>query len=317
MIANIAREAYLKRMSYLRTDAPAPSTDTYCLRCVTVNTHRGQGPKLPYLLNNASAEEAERIELMHETRAYAYFIADWLNRRRHEFDVIALQEVFLGVLGIGDKILGKYRQRDHYRIISGYSSFVEHGVGFAGFRYQNLLLSQLPKLSDSAFNRLLPGKMAFLASSGFTLAPFLLHDRIVWIGNTHLHAYNPKSRMKQAAQIAGVIESLGDTPILFLGDLNTVPPGCRDSDFPAGERDVNSYRGDRSLDILSDAGLQIVHHRDSKEFHTYPTGAANRTLDYIMFTRHWRVNNYRVLTDMKFSDHYPVYAELELEQKYQ
>ena len=42
------------------------------LRCVTINTHRGQGPKLPYLLSQVSLEEGERIELLHATKAYTY-----------------------------------------------------------------------------------------------------------------------------------------------------------------------------------------------------------------------------------------------------
>ena len=99
------------------------------LSCATINTHRGQGPKLPYLLSKASAEEAERIELLNETRAYTYYIAEWLNRNRTRFDLVALQEVFDGVLGFGDRILGKYRQRDHYRVIGGSGRSFRTGSG--------------------------------------------------------------------------------------------------------------------------------------------------------------------------------------------
>src|SRR5215467_1648665 len=214
------------------------------LKCVSINTHRGQGPKLPYLLSQVSMEEAERIELLHDTRAYTYYIADWLNQNRQQFDVVGLQEVFNGVLGLGDRILGKFRQRDHYRVISGFRSAIPHGVGFAGYRYENLLLSQLQMLNGHQINYLLPGKVYFLAACGFTLAPFVLGDQMVAIGNTHLHPYNPKDRTQQARSIASELQKLGDVPVLFMGDFNTVPPGCRDTGFPAGERDVKSYKND-------------------------------------------------------------------------
>ena len=312
MINAIAKEASARCARIFREQIDLPILAEYRLRCISINTHRGRGPKLPYLLSNALPEERERFELLHQTRAYTYFIAEWLNRHKGDFDVVALQEVFNGILGVGDKILGKYRQRDHYRIVSGFRSFVEHGVGFAGFRYQNVLLSHLPQLSDGGWNSHLPGKVLFLASCGYTLAPFLLHDRIVWIGNTHLHAYNPKERQRQAARIADEIRKLGDVPIVFLGDLNTVPDGCRQSGFETGERDDKSYRDDCSLAALEDAGLRTVAHRDCPDFWSYPTGVPGRTLDYIYFSRHWNVRDYRVVTEFTFSDHYPVYADLEL-----
>lgn len=312
MIATLLQEAATRREEIFREYVDLPVTMEYRLRCLSINTHRGRGPKLPYLLSNATPEDRERFELLHETRSYTYFIAEWLNRHREDYDVVALQEVFNGVLGVGDRILGKYRQRDQYRIVSGFRSFVEHGVGFAAFRYQNLLLSQLPQLSNGGMSNHLPGKVLFLASCGYTIAPFLLHDRIVWIGNTHLHAYNPKERQRQAASIAGEIRKLGDVPVIFLGDLNTVPPGCRRSGFETGERDDKSYRDDRSLAILEDAGLRTVQHEDSPAFWSYPTGVPGRTLDYIFFSRHWSVLDYSVVTDFTFSDHYPVYADLVL-----
>jgi endonuclease/exonuclease/phosphatase family metal-dependent hydrolase len=284
------------------------------LRCISINTHRGQGPKVPYLLSQVSLQEAERIELLHDTRAYTYFIAEWLNQNKNEFDVVGLQEVFNGVLGFGDRLLGKFRQRDQYRVISGFKSALPHGVGFAGFRYENLLLSQLSMLNGAQTNYLLPGKVFLLASCGFTLAPFLFHGRTIWIGNTHLHPYSPRERVRQAVSIAQRVQSLGDVPIIFLGDINTVPPGCRETGFRAGESDVHSYRNDKTFGVLFDAGLNAIDHYDSETYYTYPTGLPNRTLDYILFSRHWEVVTYGVVRDFKFSDHYPVAGEFRLKR---
>lgn len=282
------------------------------LRCISINTHRGQGPKLPYLLSQASRDEGERIALLHETRAYTYYIAEWLNRNRQRYDIVGLQEVFSGVFGFGDRLLGKFRQRDHYRVISGFRSALSHGVGFAAFRYENLLLSQLPMRDGAQTNHPLPGKVYLLAACGFTLAPFLFNGRTVWIGNTHLHPYSPRERARQAASIAREVIRLGDVPVLFLGDINTVPPGCRQGGFTAGERDEHSYRNDETFRVLCDAGLKIIAHEDSPRFYTYPTGQPNRTLDYILFNRHWEARSYGVVQEFKFSDHYPVAGEFRL-----
>lgn len=282
------------------------------LRCLTINTHRGRGPKLPYLLAQSPLDEAERIELLHETRAYTYYIADWLQQHRNDYDVVGLQEVFNGVMGLGDRLFKKFRQRDHYRLIGGFRSTISHGVGFAGFRYENLMLSQLQVLAHKQINFLLPGRIMFLAASGFTLAPIMFQDKMVWVGNTHLHPYNPQDRARQVKSIAHEIKKLKDEPVIFMGDLNTVPPGCRVNGFKAGARDDFSYKNDKSLDILCEAGLQMVEHSDSDPFYTYPTGLPNRTLDYILYSKHWNLENYQVLKDFKFSDHYPVFGEFSL-----
>lgn len=282
------------------------------IRCVTINTHRGRGPKLPYLLAQASVDEAERIELLHDTRAYTYYIADWLNQHRNQYDVVGLQEVFNGILGIGDLVYRKYRQRDHYRVIAGYRSVIAHGVGFAGFRYENLMLSQLQKIGQVQINYLLPGRIAFLAACGFTLVPFVFNGQVIWVGNTHLHPFNPRDREAQARGVVTELKKHGDVPIIFMGDLNTVPPGCRVNGFPAGDNDVNSYKNDKTFDILAEAGLHLVKHDDSDKFYTYPTGLPNRTLDYILYSHHWEVADYHVLKDFIFSDHYPVFGEFRL-----
>jgi len=276
------------------------------VRAITINTHRGLGPTLAYLLRNAPEQEQERARLLHRTRVYAYHIAEWLRQRRDDYDIVALQEVFRGLLGL------RFRQRDYYRAFSGYPTAMAHAVGSAAFQYENVLLSSLPSAAQECIHSRLPCRIYRLAACGFTLAPYRLRDRTIWIGNTHLHPYRPRARAFQAASIARTLRRLGDVPILFLGDFNTVPPGCREGDFPDGERDRDSYRGDRTLRILSAAGLRWIAHADTAEFHTYPTGAPNRTLDFILFSRHWDVEEYRVAKEFALSDHYPVEAALRL-----
>jgi endonuclease/exonuclease/phosphatase family metal-dependent hydrolase len=292
---------------------PAPSrAESDVFRCLTLNTHRGGGPDLACLLRTAEPNEARRLELLHDTAAYTFWIAEWLQRRRHRYDAVGLQEVFGGMLGFGARPLSRFSQDDYYRVLSGYETALTHPIGLAGFRYANVLLCREPVAGDGEMHSYLPGRVFLLAACGFTLAAVLHRGRKVWIGNTHLHAYDPKKRARQAAAIAAEVEALGDVPVIFLGDLNTTPPGCRDGDFPAGERDLHSYRDDETLKVFARAGLRMVPHDDGPEWHTYPTGDRNRTLDYVLFSRHWHVEDYRVLHDVRLSDHYPVEAAFRL-----
>lgn len=289
--------------------------ETDVVRCLTLNTHRGRGPDVRYVLRGASHEAAERALLLDETRAYAWHLADWI-RRRDRYEVVGLQEVFHGILGFGARpFAGRFRQRDYYRALSEYPHSLAHRVGFAGFRYENVLLSRLPPAPDPRIEFHLPCRVFRLAACGFTLAPFRVAGRTVWIGNTHLHAYNPRARTKQALAIAREVRRLGDVPVLVLGDLNTVPPGCKDGDFPDGDRDVRSYRDDRTLQVLARAGLRTAPHEDREPHWTYPTGAPNRTLDYVLHTRHFDVEDYRVVRDFALSDHLPVEATFRLRRE--
>jgi len=298
----------------VETEAPPPRIDvaTDVFRCVTLNTHRGSGPDMDCLRRTSEPDEARRLEVLHDAAAYTYWIADWLQRNRRRYDAVGLQEVFGGVLGLGARPLSRFSQDDCYRVLSGYETALSHAVGFAGFRYANVLLCRAPLADEREIHARLPGRVMLLAACGFTLAPVVHRGRTIWIGNTHLHAYDPKKRAKQAAAIAAEVRALGDVPVLFLGDLNTTPPGCRDGDFPAGDRDRFSYRDDETLKILARAGLRTVPHDDGPDLHTYPTGDRNRTLDYVLFSRHWSVEDYLVLHDVRLSDHYPVEAAFRL-----
>lgn len=290
--------------SVARTET-ASATDT--LRVLTINVHRGQGPELPLLLEYGARDARERHRLTHRAKAYTHLIADWLRRQTMRHDVVGLQEVFHGLLGPLKRVIHRQPTQDlRYQAVGAFVRAHAHAIGHPAFRYQNLLLSRLPEGDGDVRHEALPCRVFGLARCGVTLAPVRWGDRTVWVGNTHLHAYHPKKRTAQAEAIAAVLRELGDVPILLMGDFNMVPAGCKDADFPHGGRDLLSYRGDRTFAVLAEAGLETVPHEDSEAFWTHPTGLPNRTLDYILFSRHWEVESYRVLRDFTLSDHLPV-----------
>src|SRR6185295_18839017 len=122
---------------------------------------------------------------------YTYWIAEWLQKNHARYDAVGLQEVFGGVLGLGARPLSRFTQDDYYRVLSGYETALSHSVGFAGFRYANVLLCRAPvEGGRGSIHARLPGRIMLLAACGFTLAPVLHRGRTIWVGNTHLHAYD-------------------------------------------------------------------------------------------------------------------------------
>src|SRR5882724_7679364 len=115
-------------------------TEPDVFRCVTLNTHRGSGPDLGCLLRTTEPDDARRLELLHDTAAYTFWIAEWLQRHRDRYDAVGLQEVFGGMLGFGARPLSRFSQDDYYRVLSGYETALTHPIGVAGFRYANVLL---------------------------------------------------------------------------------------------------------------------------------------------------------------------------------
>jgi endonuclease/exonuclease/phosphatase family metal-dependent hydrolase len=289
--------------------ARAPSD---LLRVLTLNTHRGRGPGRRHRPRRGHPDE--RLRIVHEFRAYTFHIAQWLQRHADLHDVVGLQEVWLGLLG-GIERLWRRRtpQAECYRAVGEFRHAFVHRIGHPAFRYDNVLLSRLPHAEDGPVHLPLPGRVFQVAVCGATFAPVRWADRTVWIGNTHLHAYNARKRGRQVEAIARFLARLGDVPVLLLGDLNTVPHGTTIGEpKPYRGPEARCYRNDRTLHVLQGAGLRAVPHADVPETWTFPVGNADRTLDYVLFSRHWEVEGYRVRDDFTFSDHFPVEAALRL-----
>src|SRR6185295_18858718 len=100
----------------VEVEAPPDFVDvaTDVFRCVTLNTHRGGGPDIDCLRRTSEPSDVRRLELLHDAAAYTYWNAEWLQRNRHRYDAVGLQEVFGGVLGLGARPLSRFTQDDYY-----------------------------------------------------------------------------------------------------------------------------------------------------------------------------------------------------------
>ena len=281
------------------------------LRVMTYNTHCGLGP------SDVPGFWRKLLARIGESRVYPKRISGWLARLSKKVDIVGLQEVRHNLSPFSDPQFEIYRK-------AGFKNALRHIVGTWGFRYDNVLLSNLARvhLPDTAVYHDLPGKVYGLATCGFTLAPYEFCGKQIWVGNVHLHPYDPHLRSVQVRYILERIQNMrdkyGDVPIIILGDFNAVLPGLPVGPFKSGDPDPGSYVGDESFKLFFVFFFRVPHHEDQMSDYTYPTmfkddacnHKPNRTLDFILCTEgDWEICSYAVLQDVDHSDHYPVLGE--------
>jgi len=128
--------------------------------------------------------------------------------------------------------------------------------------------------------------------------------------NAHLEAFDVANRMihaEKTQQLAQLAINARQTPLLLLGDMNSVPDeATMRHAFP--DEPQTDMRADTSINIIRNvAGLnQAGQHIDSPEQWSFPAENPNRRLDYI-FVAGLSVSDSRVLQlAQPASDHLPV-----------
>ena len=116
-------------------------------------------------------------------------------------------------------------------------------------------------------------------------------QRVIFVG-THLdHLRDQNNRMNQSRRINELYQD-NNIPIILAGDLNAVP-------------------GSDPINLLSKE-WSCVSQVDPKP--TFPSVSPRKKIDYIMYKpkERWKVIEVRVIDEKVASDHYPVFAVLEL-----
>ncbi len=308
-------------IQYTQQEEKVDEKEKKIIRVATANAHQFIG-----------AHKEERVSkfvqfknIIREDRVlineYQRRFKAWLSE--DQFDIVGLQEVFQSfrffMVGVRKKVFEG----------TGFETVIPHGIGarayFFNYVFENVLLSKLPLAEGKTFkdcNFSLPSTIYWVVRSGFTIMPVMFDNRVILVGNTHLHSSSSKKREDQVIHIAKAIKELqveygADVPILFMGDFNTVPKGAKASGFLTGDDD--NYENDRTLEFLEDSvGLYSHVVGDIPHLYTYPAGIDElqpdircRTLDYILYSKHWEVLLYEVMK-VYLSDHFPVRAEFRL-----
>lgn len=116
-----------------------------------------------------------------------------------------------------------------------------------------------------------------------------------YFGGTHLCHEFPENRMAQLDSLISYAEAL-DRPVIWVGDLNFTP-------------DSEEYKSIPSH--WKEAGREAEN-----EQATYGTGEDAMRIDYIWYdSRKFELVEYKVLDQVTFSDHYPVWAILKMRKE--
>lgn len=116
-----------------------------------------------------------------------------------------------------------------------------------------------------------------------------------YFGATHLCHEFEQNRIAQVDSIIAHADSL-DLPVIWVGDLNFTPDSPEYARIPAHWKEAGAVSGQ----------LQ----------NTYGTAENGARIDYIWYdSRKLELVEYKVLDQIKFSDHYPVWAILRLKKE--
>lgn len=116
-----------------------------------------------------------------------------------------------------------------------------------------------------------------------------------YFGTTHLCHEFEANRIAQLDSILSYADSL-DKPVIWVGDLNFTPDSPEYSRIP---------------DYWKEAGAMA-----NNTVNTYGTAETGSKIDYIWYdSRKFELVEYRVLTHVTFSDHYPVWAVLRMKKE--
>lgn len=142
-------------------------------------------------------------------------------------------------------------------------------------------------------------------------------ERVVWVINNHLEAFDKVNRQKQADALVKMVKkniSANKQMVIVGGDMNTIPSEATLQYGYPDDKDAD-YRNDNTMPILRNLPLKEVvseesYKRNESAFFTFPAHAPNRRLDYLFVPEDVSVKNVKVVRTGDLSDHLPVYAEL-------
>lgn len=295
------------------------------LTAMTYNIGHGQGVKdLPWDWRDAEVTKAQLKE-----------VANVINHLKPDF--ILLQEVDLDShrthrINQAEFLLGQ----THYPYSAcaivwdkNYIPFpywpIKHHIGKV--LSSNCIFSKYPLKNHESIIFAKPESNAFWYNWGYIdrgvqKVVAQIGNKTLTIFNTHLEAWEKEARNRQVKIIGDWINS-SSGPVLFGGDLNSVPPeACQKNKF--GDEPEADFSKDSSIEALRyylgdhDESLTISKcpssGYNSQEFNTFtfPSNAPTRRLDYFYTVGSINIRQERVVKEAgTASDHLPVWIEIE------
>lgn len=219
-----------------------------------------------------------------------HLISDYLILNQPE--VVALQEVDSMTLR-SERIYN--RKLDFMRQLAretGYKGYFGKAMDFEDGGYGEGLLAK----KGSAYHTLPlpnpaggePRAVAWVKAELKTLEEF-------YFGGTHLCHEFTENRMAQLDSLISYAETL-DKPVIWVGDLNFTPYSEEYKSIPSHWKEAGREAGNEQA--------------------TYGTGEEAMRIDYIWYdSRKFELVEYKVLDQVTYSDHYPVWAVLRMRKE--
>lgn len=166
------------------------------------------------------------------------------------------------------------------------------------------IASKFPVKSNEAIVLSKRGDVAFYYNSFYLdrllqISSIQINDRLLYVMNVHLEAFDEDTREKQAMQVLEKYNELVEKhPVILLGDFNA------NAENTDEETILRILKGNSIKKAISDQVFQA----DKSTFYTYSSEKPNRKIDYIFYSED-KINflNASVLSAAgQISDHLPV-----------
>lgn len=165
----------------------------------------------------------------------------------------------------------------------------------------NFALSETPKVKGTGW-----GRPRVVTGGRFSSSMGVSES--FWVFSVHIDGWEAERGIRTLREVLEKQAANFDTPVIVLGDLNALT-----GPNPWGEPLVQILTGDG---FLRDAWAEM-HPGEigvtscSVGVDCVPQGYDAR-LDYVLVSKHFKINSAEILPIIGASDHYPVYADLEL-----
>ncbi len=205
--------------------------------------------------------------------------------KKNNIDIIGLQELTYKYNNELSRLI-----KDTFRMVGKYRYFLKPLYLYKNEK--NPIISKYEIIKNKTFHLPYYGSKY---KRVLTHAIVFYENKEISVYNTHLEVKDLFIKQKQLDYIFNVIKD-DRRPIILMGDFNSK---------------VDSDEFDNFVLKLSNIGINRVNIKTN----TYIDSNDNKAIDHIFYSEEFNLKSKKVMKSIRFSDHYPIMVELELENE--